>query len=389
MIHYRTTCNSLTGHALLHYSLMRFGLMGLLLYFALSCAAFAAQPYRIDTGNNEGNSTRGLVLGLGVATVGDKVQYSPNLPEGGFRPAESRQRYAGNLVSAQWSLDDALSLSAVLESRRFTSLRDSFEFRFYQLDASFALPALEGGTTTSVDLSIATNRAARLHKNSYTSFGDNLIKEVTVSSPRDMQWRASLRQVKQLTDKTSYGFFSGLGQTWTQHREISGMGVDTSGCQYDFNFNTGGGVVSQRDVCGSVRSMLRVYPNEDSIERDLSVAPTMDMQNNAWFYRVGGNFSTRYKKWRAQLAFYHQRYWRSVLDQRIRSYGGEVYDRNNVVTLQATRFLSPRLSYTAALQYNEHQFLDELPVLYTRLTSERFAGDSVHFVVRMNYQFNQ
>ena len=81
--------------------------------------------------------------------------------------------------------------------------------------------------------------------------------------------------------------------------------------------------------------MNRVYPDELSIERDLSVAPQRDMENNAWFYRVGGNLTSSYNSWQTSLGFYHQRYVRDLLDQRIRNFGGEVLNANNVVTLQA------------------------------------------------------
>jgi len=86
---------------------------------------------------------------------------------------------------------------------------------------------------------------------------------------------------------------------------------------------------------------------------------------------------------------YHQRYIRSRLDRRIRSKGGEVYDRNNVISLQATRFVTTSLSFSASLEYNQHQFLDELPVLYTRLTSDRFEGDVVYLTLQINYQLGR
>ena len=77
------------------------------------------------------------------------------------------------------------------------------------------------------------------------------------------------------------------------------------------------------------------------------------------------------------------------MDKRIRNFGGEVLNTNNVVTLQATRFMSGNLSYTATLEYNQHQFLDELPVLYTRLTADRFSSDVVHMTVSVNYLFRR
>ncbi len=330
-----------------------------------------------------------LKLGLGFGTVGDRVDYTPNLPEGGFRAPVNKPRYQSYSLSAQWQGDSRLSAGGQIAKRNFTSLRDDFKFTSYRMDASVRLPAIAADTITSLDFSIGSNNARRLNKNSFTQIGDNLIKQVTVSTPRDLQWRASLSQNQKLTDHTYYTFFGGVGQTLSRHSGISGTGTDSSGCSYDFQFLSDGGTIDQRDVCGAVQTMNRVYPNELSIERDLGVAPQQDMQNNAWFYRVGGDLTADYGRWKTRLAFYHQRYVRDTLDNRIRSFGGEVYDVNNVVSLQATRSVSRKLSYSATLEYNQHQFLEELPVLYTRLTAHRFAGDVVHMTMRINYVFGR
>jgi len=319
--------------------------------------------------------------------VGDRVAYTPNLPDGGFADPVNRARYDSRFLSAHWHSGRRLSIDTTIARRNFTSLRDNFRFNSFGVDASIRLPAIDRGTVTSLELSIASNRTRQLNKNSYTQIGDTLIKQVTVKSPSDLHWRASLSQNKKLTTHTSYTLFSGVGQTVSQHSGIGGLAIDASGCSYDFQFFTEGGTVDQRDRCGAVRTMKRVYPNESSIEREHSIAPQRDMQNNAWFYRVGGNLTARFRSWQTQLAFYHQRYVRDELDARIRSFGGEIIDRNNVIALQATRFVSSRLSYTAVLEYNQHQFLDDLPVLYTRLTSDRFSDDLVHLTVQFNYAF--
>jgi len=328
-----------------------------------------------------------LAFGVAVSTVGDRVGYSPNLPQGGFVDPVSQPRYASHRLSAKWNGENNLSLGGSVAVRHFTSLRDRFKFSTYRIDASYALPALSVNTATSLDISLGSNRADQLHKNSYTQIGDNLIKQVTVNSPNDLFWRATLAQEQVLTGRTRYGFFSGVGQTISGHRGLLGTGVDGTGCSYDFQLYANGGVVDQRDICGDIYSMQRIYPDESSIESDLQVAPRKDMQNNAWFYRVGGNLTTNFKRWQTRLSFYHQRYVRDVLDQRIRSRGGKVYDRNNVVSLQATRYVNSSLSYSATLEYNQHQFLDDLPVLYTRLTSDRFEGDVVYLTLQLNYLF--
>lgn len=335
------------------------------------------------------NSVPTLILGFAVSTVGDRVDYSPNLAGGGFVDPVRKRRFTSHQLSADWISTRNLTLRGSIAFRNFTSLRDQFNFSTYRINASYLLPAMSKDSTTSLDISIGTNRAEHLHKNSFTQVGDNLIKQVTVKSPSDFYWRASLTQEKSLTDRIRFGYFSGVGQTISSHRGLVGTGVDSSGCKYDFQLSTDSGVVDQQDICGNIYSMRRTYPDESSIYNDLQVSPRSDLQNNAWFYRVGGTLTSSFKYWQTKLEFYHQRYIRKELDRRIRNQGGEVYDANNVFSFQAIHFVTKNLSYGATLEYHKHQFLDELPVLYTRLTSDRFAGDVVHLTLQLNYMLGK
>ena len=139
-------------------------------------------------------------------------------------------------------------------------MRDDFKFNSYRLDVSYRLPAMAVDTITSLDFSIGSNRASRLDKNSFTQIGENLLRQVSVNSPSDLHWRASLSQNQRLTQNTRYTLFSGVGQTLSRHDGIDGSGVDSTGCVYDFQFFSEGGTIDQRDACGAIQSMNRVYP---------------------------------------------------------------------------------------------------------------------------------
>ena len=131
-------------------------------------------------------------VGLGFGTVGDRVAYSPNLPDGGFSDPVSKPRYESHIVSAHWQINNKLSVGGLLARRNFTSLRDDFKFNSYRLDVSYRLPAIAVDTITSLDFSLGSNRASRLDKNSFTQIGENLLREVSVNSPSDLHWRCLL-----------------------------------------------------------------------------------------------------------------------------------------------------------------------------------------------------
>jgi len=148
-------------------------------------------------------------------------------------------------LSVKWNGENSLSLGGSVAFRHITSLRDHFKFNSYRINARYALPAMSAKTATSVEFSVGSNRADQLQKNSYTQIGDNLIKRVSVHSPNDLFWKASLTQEHLLSARSRYGFFSGFGQTFSAHRGLTGTGVDSSGCSYDFQLHTNGGVVDQ------------------------------------------------------------------------------------------------------------------------------------------------
>jgi len=120
-----------------------------------------------------GTTQAPLSLQLELATVGDSVNYTPNLPQGGFAEPEKKSRYQSHKASLDWRPGSHWLLNAALAQSDLTSLRDSFKLSSYELAAELTLPATIPGTKTTLRVATRSNRSNNLHKNSFTQINDN------------------------------------------------------------------------------------------------------------------------------------------------------------------------------------------------------------------------
>ncbi len=327
------------------------------------------------------------MLRLGYSTVGDTVNYTPNLPGGGFATPKQQPRYQSKNLAFGWQASPSWYLQGKTQLQQFVSLRDNFTFNKFSIGAQYQLPAIEAGTRTALEFNVSSNRSSALDKNSYTQVSSNLLTSLRIHSPADLQWQTNISQTRKLSTHNHLTFFTGMGRITSRHDGVTGQVRDNSGCNYGFNFGDNGGEINQIGECGTIKTLNRQYPSDETINRELGVAPVKDMQNNAWFYRVGGGFSTRRQRWLGHIGYYYQQYLRDDLDGRILANGGTVYENNHVLALEATHRTTDNFSLSASLEYNQHRFLDAVPVLYTRVTSSRFRNDVIYFSLHANYAF--
>ena len=64
---------------------------------------------------------------LSTESVGDRVDQSPNLDDGGFASPESKPRFQAFSAGVDWTLNTRSTISVSLARRELNSLRDSFE----------------------------------------------------------------------------------------------------------------------------------------------------------------------------------------------------------------------------------------------------------------------
>lgn len=335
-----------------------------------------------------GNSPDNTYINLSIQyrSVGKTVGYSPNLPDGGQAEPVRRTRFNERLAEISWSNGHALSVRGVISERRFTSLRDNFEFNGTGLGVRYRFKSGSRGVT-ALTFDFHSNRSDKIDKNSFTTVGNTVIKSMAVHHPSDSLWGIGLAREVLLDGATRLEVYGGVGQTDSKHSGISGQ-LDRGNCSYRFDFNAQGGTVSQIDQCGSVRALTRTYPSDFSVEQDFGVSPVLDMRNKSVFFRVGGSVRKRYNKWTLSSSYNFQRYSRSGLDDRILDAGGGVHDTSHALSAGVAYQYDRKLSFDAEALYHKHRYLDQVPVLYTRVTSHRFDKPAIFLSLAVNYRFS-
>jgi len=324
---------------------------------------------------------------LTTETVGDSALHSPNLPDGSFAPEKEIPRYTGNKVSIQWKQSHLLTLETELSQFRFTSLRDRFALNGFSLLARRKLAASTAHKSNTLEFRVASNYADTIHKNSYTEAGDTVITSLTIDKPSDLFVQAGFTHQRAFSADSSWRVFSSIGHLSTRHRGLRGSATNNN-CEYDFDFGTSGGEITQTTPCGDIFSFRRQYPDDSALEQDLGISPVKDIEYSAATLKAGGGFSINRNRWSIDIAAYHQQYFRSTIDQRITDDGNQSYDSNQVITTELTHRTTPRLSFSAKLEYNRRQFLDHVPVLYNSFTADSFQKNVVFLAIQARYNLH-
>ena len=325
-----------------------------------------------------------LSVALSTETVGDSATYSPNLREGGFAAAQEIPRYTGNRVAIDWKVSERLSFESEIAQFHFATLRDRFDLNSFSLLARRTLAAATARKRTAFEFRVAGNYSDSIHKNSFTEAGDTLITGLTIDQPGDISVQAGFSHQRAFTSNSTWQIFSSVGHLRTRHNGVQGSATNND-CQYDFDFGTSGGRINQATPCGDVVSFSREYPDDSSLEQDLGISPAKDIAYSATMLKAGGGFSYKRNLWLLDINAYYQRYLRSGIDQRITASGNTSYESNLVFATKISRQATRRLSFSATVEYNQRQFLDQAPVLYNSFTADGFSSDALLFGLEVRY----
>lgn len=322
-------------------------------------------------------------LSVSRTSVGDSVAYSPNLEYGGFITPTKKPRFNETAARFAWQ-KNAMTINAGIAERQFTSLRDNFAFSKSEIGVRYRLNQ-KLIKNTHVWVNFSSNRSHVLLKNSFTTLGDQVIKSVTVARPADRQLQLGIERTSKLNNRTVINILGIIGNTDSTHAGIKGN-LTRRDCDYTFEFSNSGGNVEQVNQCGNVTALSRTYPSDATVDQEFGVSPAVDFRNRSTFGRIGAGFSRTHNAWLFSANYYYQRYYRGQLDKRINADGARVHSHNHVLSGKADYRLSNGLTLSATAEYQRHAYLDEIPVLYTKLTSDRFNNSAVFFTVNINYR---
>ena len=326
---------------------------------------------------NDDPSSR-LSVTLQYETVGGRVNYSPNLPDGGFAPADRRARFqsAGFVVAHESTQKNSYYLS--FKQRQLNSLRDTFTIYEAGVGVSRPIQRLKSNRySLEIGLDAHFNYASEIFKNSYTSYADTLITEVRFKEPQDARLALSLDMAMILTDHLHLqaGLSGGLSRT--DVKRVTGSAILENGCGYEFNATSNGGSLQQIGSCGSLVSYEQNYPNNQTLKDRLGFSVTDDLTYRDYFLAPELSLHWQRDAWTLATGYEFRQYFRPSIDHRIRQSGGAPATRNHNAYAQAGVQIFNNWQVAAGVRYQRAAFLDDIPFLYNALTYQRYNGKGV------------
>ena len=324
---------------------------------------------------------------IGGAGVGDSVEHEPNAAGGGFEPVKTLPRYVEGELGIAWLPNRDWSLRASLGHRSLTFKRDRYEVDSLSFALSRTLPSPHRATRLALSLGLRVNHADELYKNSWTEIGGNRLTEARLFDARDTSLALDLSSRTAIGPRLTLSALAGIGWNRSAHRRLYAAGDDGEGCRYAIDADEERSELVLLEPCGKVLAFRETYANERDLDARLDFAPSVDLEQSALLLRGGLALGYRAGRTDLSLAWRHTHHERDALDERIRAEGGTVVDSSRLLALNVGFRASRRLRLNASVERRSTAYLDELPLLYSRFTSERFASDTLSFGLGASISF--
>lgn len=325
---------------------------------------------------------------LALESVEDNVNYSPNLQTGGFAAPQSRPRFRAYSVGVKWQANPRTSLSASFAQREMNSLRDSFDISQLSIEATRTLSPEAARYTFGASVNLSMNYSDVLVKNSYTSYNGAVIQGASIARPQDQSLTAGLFAGLPLRHGFALSSRVAVGVLSSDHESIEGQGQSGDGCEYAFTASERSGSLIQQGSCGDLLSYSQEFNSEAGVEDRLGFLPSQDVSYRARFLEAGAGLGWTRQALTLMLDYRIRRYQRGQLDQRIQDNGDTPTRISQIASANVSYRLSERWSVSMSSLYQSAPYLDQVPLLYTAFTSNRFSkSTALSFLFSTTFTF--
>ena len=316
-------------------------------------------------------------ISITAETIGDKVSYSPNLVGGGHAYPERRSRHQSTRFEYTHSETPETLLNLSLSQRQLNSVRDSYDIN--QLTINYAIRVSPTLSRYSVDFSFGAllNHSDSLVKNSFTNYAGNLITRSSIENPQDQTLYANVISGFTVSKRVRTKLLVGGGVTRSDHESINGIGVSNNGCQYAFAADSGGGSLRQIGVCGDVINYQQTFVSEDGVSERLGFRPSEDVAYLARFAQFGAQISWSTSSIAMSIGYRYRHYFRGKIDENITVIGNSPVNVSQTLEAEVSYQPNRRWKLTLGTTYYSAPFLDDVPMLYTAFTSDRYDNTDV------------
>ena len=328
-------------------------------------------------------------LEFSVESVPDTVDYSPNLPGGGHASPQSRSRFLSKNLSSSWTknnLDYSSSLALSVFDLELASLRNKSNIHQLGIDYTYTRHFPRHGYSMGGNFSIKHSFANRLEKNSFTRIATGTLTNVRIHQPKDIELSIGLNYRKPLPFSLVLQGYTNVGYQKTSFSSISGSARSSQGCLFDFQTQGNGGLISQTQPCGPVQSYTQSYPDNSTLSEQLGVNPIESLRYSSHFLKQGIAISKRInQQTTSMLSLDFGLFRRGQIDDI-----SSVDEHKPVASMRSLKFsvdyqITKRFGFEFDTSYRVAAFLETIPFLYTRYTSDNFKTNSLSFSLTLKY----
>jgi len=170
--------------------------------------------------------------------------------------------------------------------------------------------------------------------------------------------------------------FAGGGVLRSSHESINGTGQNGEGCEYEFSASSNGGNLTQIGTCNALLSYQQVYASEEDVEERLGFRPSQDIAYKGKFAEAGAQIHWSSKNYGFSAGYRYRYYSRDFIDDNIESAGNTPVTSSQIVRAEFSYKPSSQWRLSLTAKYQTAPFLDDLPLLYTAFTSNRYDNES-------------
>jgi len=362
-----------------------------LLLSAAICSASTVGSSQANWVPDLGNTTLfKRTVQLSTETVSDNVAYSPNLDQGGFATPKERARYQSYRLAYSFRHSGNSLVSISLSERQIYNLRDSFTINKAGFERFFRMTPSTSKFSLDLAFGASFSNADRIDKNSYTSFGENLITGSAIEKPRDRALSFNVIGGMKFGTQLTLSTFAGGGVVRTSHESINGKGQSGEGCEYEFSANGAGGNLTQIGSCNALLNYQQIYASEEDVGERLGFRPTQDIAYTGRFAESGVQIRWSSRKFGVSAGYRYRYYLRNIIDENIEASGNTSVTSSQTVHAEFSYKPSAQWQLSLAAKYQTAPFLDDLPMLYTAFTSDRYDNESsLSFQLGISWMFER
>lgn len=340
--------------------MLRSSIVTLLLAVSVSAPAAADQA-----------AANGVTVALLVESLGDTVDYEPNLSEGGTATPRSRQRLLAGRLELDWHGSGSAEVGAKAERLTITTKRDSLEIDGGTVRAGWPLSKPKASVSMQITGLASGHRSDAFERTSFTAVEGATVTASRVSDPSSLKVGVGLESRWQMSPSVSVLGELAAGWTRVRHTSLQATAVDKDGCRYLLDSDESASTLTLAEPCGSLASFDQQWSGEEGFDERYGFAPSRDLDwDGRWMELEIGAALIR---GRAQFAInwrWH-RITRDGIDEKIEATGTRALRSSATLSLDAIYPLGDHVRLHASGSVRSRPWMADAPLLYNRFTAER------------------